>query len=272
MKSENKKETIVEYDQNTAQSVDKSRRSFSKAGIVAPVIMTLTSKVALGDTPYHCTISGQQSGNHSGNHDWSTPCGVGFSPGAWKTPLSGQGDGSLAQWLTAGAVPYDVLLVSQQTTIQCKSKNNGKYNKTTKVQIKINNKWVDVSVDTENNVTSCSQITTSNGSKKYYIDGSGQYIQSDTVYDAINNSGLGTSATLFSSIFGGSSSDSFMEILMGGGSIDRSAIAVWLNAGNKSLFSPVYDDITQSKVVEIYQNNPTGLWDYFKLLYHPTNG
>lgn len=270
---------IVKSDeaQQIQPVVDKSRRSFSKAGIVAPVIMTLANKTALGATPYHCTMSGQQSGNHSGNHDWTSPCGVGFSPGAWKTPLD-TGDGSLAQWLNAGAVPYDILMLERRTIITC-AKIDGQLSKryrTITVQLKINNNWETVSV-TRKKVSISECVPSENSeSKKYYIDpsktgstGLEKYIQNDSVYDQIDTSNLGKTATLFSSIFGGNSNDSFMDILMDQGSIDRSAIAVWLNAGNKNLFTPVYDDISQSKVVELYQNNPAGLWDYFKLIYHP---
>ncbi len=81
MKSENKKETIVEYDQNTAQSVDKSRRSFSKRGLIAPVMLTLANRSAWGGTNM-CTQSGFtsfQAGVSAGaasnvkNDDWKTP-------------------------------------------------------------------------------------------------------------------------------------------------------------------------------------------------------
>jgi hypothetical protein len=48
MKSEDQKEIKLENDQNIGLSVDKSRRSFSKKGLVAPVIMTLANRSAWG--------------------------------------------------------------------------------------------------------------------------------------------------------------------------------------------------------------------------------
>lgn len=110
---------IVKSDQTAnGATIDKSRRSFSKAGVVAPVIMTLTSKVALGDG-YYCTISGMQSGNMS-SHTGGYQCGVGFSPGGWwqNATKTGNQDGNLNQWCSAGVTPF---------TIQ---------------KVKINNVWV----------------------------------------------------------------------------------------------------------------------------------
>ncbi len=66
--------------QNAGATVNKARRSFAKAGVIAPVIMSLTSKTALGATPYLCTLSGQLSGNQSSTRvTGSCPTGT---PGA----------------------------------------------------------------------------------------------------------------------------------------------------------------------------------------------
>ncbi|MEQ9462700.1 MAG: hypothetical protein RJQ10_03495 [Haliea sp.] len=75
-----------------------SRRRFTGAGLAAPVILSLASRPAFGAV---CTPSGFVSyapNNPSGLRRHEAACG-GFSPGAWKTPDSGNGDGSRAQWL-----------------------------------------------------------------------------------------------------------------------------------------------------------------------------
>lgn len=70
--------TVVEQD----QPVNQSRRKFSTAGLIAaPLIMTLSSKSALGMN-YRCTVSGMLSGNlsHPGN---ISDC-LGRTPGFWS--------------------------------------------------------------------------------------------------------------------------------------------------------------------------------------------
>lgn len=290
MTTENQ-ETGSSVSQDASLKIDNSRRSFAKkSATIAPVLMTLANKTALGATPYHCTVSGQQSGNHSGNHDFTTPCNVGFSPGAWMTPLSGNGQGSLDQWLKAGAVPFEILLLDQKTTITCQTMPNrpNRSIKTTTIEIKVNNNWYTLSVQVESNIRNCT-ATGANPiivSKKYYIDpyktnpvtkdisGLEHYFQSDTVYDQINNSGLGTSPTEFSLIFGGSSTDSLYDILnKDNGSLDWHAIADWLNAGlnaKTGAFSPVYDDISQAYIVSVYQSSMSidDKKNYFILIHH----
>lgn len=76
--------------QNANQAVDTSRRSFAKVGVVAPVIMTLASRSALGAV---CTTSGFVSATPataSGARNIVASCG-GLSPGAYATPDSGAG-------------------------------------------------------------------------------------------------------------------------------------------------------------------------------------
>ncbi|MEQ9395851.1 hypothetical protein [Haliea sp.] len=75
-----------------------SRRRFTGAGLAAPVILSLASRPAFGAV---CTPSGFVSyspNNPSGIRRHEAACG-GLSPGAWKTPDAGKGDGSRAQWL-----------------------------------------------------------------------------------------------------------------------------------------------------------------------------
>jgi hypothetical protein len=60
-----------------------SRRRLAKAGLASPVVLgSLMSKPVLGADPlYHCTPSGQQSGNLSRTSTVS--CKIGISPAAW---------------------------------------------------------------------------------------------------------------------------------------------------------------------------------------------
>ncbi|GEM_PF-5197985 len=65
---------------NKKQDVDQGRRNVAKAGLAAPVIMTLSSKSAFG-MGRECTPSNLASGNLSSPVDMST-CG-GCTPGYW---------------------------------------------------------------------------------------------------------------------------------------------------------------------------------------------
>lgn len=68
----------------TAGRVSASRRQFAKAGVGAPVVLgSLLSKPALG-AGYHCTISGQLSGNIS-SHPTDNCSALGGSPTYWMT-------------------------------------------------------------------------------------------------------------------------------------------------------------------------------------------
>lgn len=59
--------------------VDLSRRRLAKGGLAAPIVLaTLASKNALA-APYHCTISGQLSGNVSPRGDAGESCDLGPS-------------------------------------------------------------------------------------------------------------------------------------------------------------------------------------------------
>lgn len=78
MKAEDQKEKKVQ----NSQTIDKVRRSFSRAGVFAPVLLTLNSKTALGST-YQCVISGMQSGNVSGQSEDMTVCASGYTADDW---------------------------------------------------------------------------------------------------------------------------------------------------------------------------------------------
>jgi hypothetical protein len=102
---------------NTAKGFsDGRRRALKVAAKTAPVILTLSSR------PAHAVLCGSaalQSANLS-NHDMGG-CACGFSPGAWKTPDKGNGDGSRAQWNAAGYDPGTRTCVETRKNGRCKS-------------------------------------------------------------------------------------------------------------------------------------------------------
>jgi hypothetical protein len=79
-----------------------SRRRFASAGLSRTALLALANRPAFGAI---CTPSGFVSyspNNPSGVRHVTDGCG-GWSPGAWKTPDSGSGEGSREDWITAGA-------------------------------------------------------------------------------------------------------------------------------------------------------------------------
>lgn len=108
MKTDGRETNRSIEDQFGKQKIDTSRRSLTKAGVLAPVIMTLASKTALGES-YYCTISGMQSGNMS-SHTGGYTCAVGFSPGGWweNAKKTKNQDGNLNQWCLAGVNPFSI--------------------------------------------------------------------------------------------------------------------------------------------------------------------
>jgi hypothetical protein len=61
-----------------------TRRRFTKAGAVAPVIMTLGARPVWGQTACVASVSGEQSGNASPGHVYRSPGTSGFSALWWK--------------------------------------------------------------------------------------------------------------------------------------------------------------------------------------------
>lgn len=108
MKTDGRETSKLIEDQFAKPIIDTSRRSLTKAGVLAPVIMTLASKTALGSS-YDCTISGMQSGNMS-SHPEIDSCGQGISPANWKLNASqtGSQDGNIHQWFLAGINPFSI--------------------------------------------------------------------------------------------------------------------------------------------------------------------
>jgi len=106
MNSENNHVIKPNQSQDANHDVDKSKRSFAKAGVLAPVIMTLTSRSALGAQV--CTPSGFVSATTttvSGTNQMLGSCG-GFSPGAYQTPYNG--DGNWVNPYSPGGVSYAI--------------------------------------------------------------------------------------------------------------------------------------------------------------------
>ena len=116
MNTEDSKIVRPDEVQNANGLIDRSRRSFAKVGVVAPVIMTLNSKVALGTVPYHCTVSGKLSGNHSSHHDWDQACPTGCQVKHWKnncaTSAPNNPNGHIEDWKKCGVRPYSITKTS----------------------------------------------------------------------------------------------------------------------------------------------------------------
>ncbi len=84
------------HDAPGDKRIDLNRRTLTKSALAAPVIVgALMSRPVLGNSLYHCTVSGKLSGNTS-SHGQPQPCNtVGLSPGCWKSPnVTGSPDGS----------------------------------------------------------------------------------------------------------------------------------------------------------------------------------
>jgi hypothetical protein len=63
-----------------------SRRRFARAGLSGSVVLgSLASKPVLGAAPYHCTVSGQVSGNISPRPDSGATCVIGSPRSFWLT-------------------------------------------------------------------------------------------------------------------------------------------------------------------------------------------
>ena len=210
--------------------IDKKRRMIGRAGVASPLIMSLMNKTALGAGVYHCSISGAQSGNVSSHPDVSTNCGVGFSPGGWcqNADKTGNQDGNIHQWLDAGVIPFKTRkkrLVSGEPKVK---------------QIKKNGIWYPSS----STAPDATRVA--------------------TVFDAIQaKTGQNSNQpTLFSDIFGGSSTATVWEAVCDtGNQLARHAAADYLNAAlhlATGIFSPVYDVISPNDIVSLYQNSDSG--------------
>ncbi len=79
-------------DSTHEMKVNQGRRRLTQGGLAAPIVLaTLASKGALADVPYHCSLSGQLSGNQSPNGPNTNPsadCTLGSSAATVKTALT----------------------------------------------------------------------------------------------------------------------------------------------------------------------------------------
>lgn len=82
-----------------SKSVTSRRRFITSMAVPAALAVVSKPVFATGNV---CNISGFTSVNPSGVERHETMGCGGFSPGAWKNPYSGRGDGSLQDWITAG--------------------------------------------------------------------------------------------------------------------------------------------------------------------------
>jgi len=91
----NKSPDNIDGAENEHVDVDKTKRKFSKAGVVAPIILTLANRPAWGNAQTKCAISGFDSLAIEGNKvsgitlDTNESCGALLSDTAW-TSVSGR--------------------------------------------------------------------------------------------------------------------------------------------------------------------------------------
>ncbi|OAI20483.1 hypothetical protein A1359_03220 [Methylomonas lenta] len=107
MNKQNKEDSKLVDSQNVDKHVDKSRRSFTRTGVIAPIIMGFASRPAWA-TMDNCSFGQALSGNlsqHPATCDSDTPSTV--SPGVY------QGDGGGKKWEFYG--------VGSQRTVKFKS-------------------------------------------------------------------------------------------------------------------------------------------------------
>ncbi len=90
MSADSNKAVKPDKSQNTKQTVDTSRRSFAKAGVVAPMIMTLVSRPAMASTLCF-TPSRSLSRNTSVSQQGNDGMCEGKSPGYYKNHLNWPG-------------------------------------------------------------------------------------------------------------------------------------------------------------------------------------
>jgi len=87
----NKSPDNIDGAENEHVDVDKTKRKFSKAGVVAPIILTLANRPAWGNAQTKCAISGFDSLAIEGNKvsgitfDTNESCGALLSDTAWTS-------------------------------------------------------------------------------------------------------------------------------------------------------------------------------------------
>ncbi len=203
-----------ETAQEEEKKIDNSRRAIARAGAITPLMMTLISKTALGQS-YHCTPSGMQSGNLS-THPDTIPCeGAGFTAVLeWHDNAENtSGNGCVDYWLDAGLIPFDI-------------------------KIKINKKGI------EKKKIHIFDIAKNKWRWKTNAD----------AYDQIFAfAGENAEATLFADIFG-SGSGTLWENLTDSSIESDAATAYLNASLNvvRGEFNPVYEDITPEDIVNFY--------------------
>ena len=117
MKNEEKTQIKTIGSPDAVHSVDESRRSFSKKGLIAPVIMTLANRSAWGANA--CVGSGFQSysdavqNNRTLSHAAANPDGI--SPYAnWKTPSDWGGADGHQSWPYQSNAPKRLVPVKRK--------------------------------------------------------------------------------------------------------------------------------------------------------------
>lgn len=215
-------QSAIKKSQAVGKPLDKSRRSFAKSGVVAPVLMTLASKTALGSV-YQCTISGMQSGNASSHSEDMSVCKTGLSPNVWLNNVDTATTPNYVQWIAAGVCP-----------VRVEKKSNGTLYYKKGISACITPASGTVAATMCNAILSTSSFTGGSSTNGDCVSGS---------YDYKN-------ATTFASIFDPTNlSDplTFWDALSGSG-VKRDACVAYLNAS-----AQIITDVSPAEVIKLYR-------------------
>ena len=91
--------------QVATENIDKGRRKFGKAGVAAPILMTLASQPVFGNACMSRMMSGNQSAAHQ-----TIACAFGYSPGSWKNINTNGGSINESTWHSIGLYPEEVTM------------------------------------------------------------------------------------------------------------------------------------------------------------------
>lgn len=218
-----------QFDQEDEKKIDKNRRAVARAGAITPLMMTLISKTALGQS-YHCTVSGMQSGNLSSHPDEPVTCEeVGFSATNWKSNAEmTSGDGNINHWLiNAGVIPFSIRIRSDEIDTE-NAVEDGRENTTEDV------------IENVKEIQKPSEIP--------------DWLENIEIYDLIFAiAGEDAEATLFADIFG-SGTGTLWENLAND-TLESDAATAYLNAKQNQItseFNPIYENVSPEDIVNFY--------------------
>ncbi|MCQ8117674.1 MULTISPECIES: hypothetical protein [Methylomonas] len=208
--------------QHVGAPLDKSRRTFAKTGVIAPVLMTLTSKTALGSV-YQCTISGVQSGNVSNHSEDMSVCKTGKSPTDWLANVDTTTAPNYVQWIAAGVCPVRVEKKTSGTLYYKKGASGSCITASTTTATAMCNAILGVST-----------FTGGSGSNGQCAGGSYIYKNASTFASIFDPTNLADTST-------------FWDALSGSG-LKRDACVAYLNAS-----AGFIQDVSPAEVVKLYR-------------------